>query len=285
MSSASATRTIPASSERGSPPGAVRDDRLEHLRGDHGQLRLLVDPLEQRADLGLDEEEAELLVALAVHGHADVVEERSERDDDLGVVVRHPEVAHGRGLDAVLRQLAEELQPDVRDDLDVHPGVVVDPHAHGRVHVRDVPPGLQPAVGVDALEQRAELPVRALGRVDAHRVDGLRGRQPRLALGLVRDRLVDPLLRLLVERHDRSVRSAPPVHRCVCARCSSGSGHGQSGSPRSAVRRRRRPSRRTGSCRARGGRGAPRASPARRCGRARARRSGRRRGSSTGGGR
>ena len=49
-------------------------------------------------------------------------------DDDLRVVLLQPEVADEAGLDAVLRQLAEELERDVRDDLDVHPGVVVDLH-------------------------------------------------------------------------------------------------------------------------------------------------------------
>jgi hypothetical protein len=101
----------------------------------------------------------------------------------------------------VLRQLAEELERDVRDDLDVDPGVVVDLHPHGRVHVGDVPPALQRLVRVDPLEQRAQFLVRALGGTDAHLVDGLGGGEPRLALGLLRDRLVDPLLGLPVQRH------------------------------------------------------------------------------------
>jgi hypothetical protein len=98
MSSASATRTTPPRA-RTARRRAVRDDRLEHLGGDHGQLGLLVDPVEQPADLRLDEEEAELLVPLAVDRHADVVQERAEDDDDLGVVVRHAEVADDRRLD------------------------------------------------------------------------------------------------------------------------------------------------------------------------------------------
>ena len=185
----------------------MRDDRLQHLGGDHGQLGLLVDPVQQLPDLGLDEEEAELLVPLAVDRHADVVQERAEDDHDLGIVVRHVEVADDRRLDVVLGQLAQELQRDVRDDLDVHPGVVVDLHAHGRVHVRDVPPTLQPPVRVHPLEQRAELPVGALGRVDAHLLDRLGGREPRLLLGLLRDRLLDPLFGLLVERHPTGLYS------------------------------------------------------------------------------
>ena len=82
-------------------------------------------------------------MAVPVHRHADAVEERGERDDHLGVVLLEPEVAHRGGLDLVLRQLAQELERDVGDDLDVHPRVVVDLHPDDRVHVRDVPPALE----------------------------------------------------------------------------------------------------------------------------------------------
>ena len=68
-------------------------------------------------------------MAVAVHRHPDAVQERAERDDDLGVVLAHPVVADDRRLDAVLRELAQQLERDVRDDLDVHPRVVVDLHA------------------------------------------------------------------------------------------------------------------------------------------------------------
>ena len=102
-------------------------------------------------------------------------------------------------LDAVLRELAEELERDVRDDLDVHPGVVVDLHPGDRVDVRDVPPALELVVGVDALDQRAELAVAADRDVDLHPRDRLGGRQAGLVLGLGVDRLLDPLGGLLVE--------------------------------------------------------------------------------------
>ena len=70
--------------------GAVARDRLQHLGDDHGELGLLVDPVEQLAHLRLGEEEAEVLVPVAVDGHPDAVEERGEGDDDLGVVVVIP---------------------------------------------------------------------------------------------------------------------------------------------------------------------------------------------------
>ena len=120
--------------------GAMADDPLQHLRDDHGQVRLVVDPGEQLAQLRLGEEEAEVFVAVAVHRHADAVGERGQHDDDLGVVLRHAVVGHHRRLDPVLGQLPQQLQRDVRDDLDVHPGVVVDLHPRDRVDVRDVPP-------------------------------------------------------------------------------------------------------------------------------------------------
>jgi len=183
----------------------VARDRLEHLGRDHRQVGILVDAVQQLAQFRLREEEAEVLVVVAVHRHPDAVEERRERDDDFRVVLRHPVVGHDRRLDPVLRQLAQQLERDVRDDLDVHPGVVVDLQPHDRVDVRDVPPALQLAIGVDAVDQLAELVVAADGDVDPHRLDGLCGREARLALGLRRDRVLDPLLGLLV--HDGEPRA------------------------------------------------------------------------------
>ena len=137
-------------------------------------------------------------MAVPVDRHADAVGERGERDDDLGVVARHAVVANDRRLDVVLRQLAQELERDVRDDLDVHPGVVVDLHARDRVHVRDVPPALELLVLVHALDQRPELAVAAHRHVDPHALDRLGGREPALLLGLRGDGLVDPVGGLLV---------------------------------------------------------------------------------------
>ena len=103
-----------------------------------------------------------------MHRHADAMRQRGQRDDHLRIVARHPVVGDHRRLDAVLRQLAQELQRDVRDDLDVHPGVVVDLHPRDRVHVGDVPPALQLVVTVDAVDHRPELAVRAHRYADAH---------------------------------------------------------------------------------------------------------------------
>ena len=64
------------------PVGAVADDRLERLRHEYRPLGLLVEIVEQLAQLRLREEEAEVLVVAAVHGHADVVEHRGEHDDE-----------------------------------------------------------------------------------------------------------------------------------------------------------------------------------------------------------
>ena len=156
-------------------------------------------PVEQLAELRLGEEEAEVLVSLAVHGHADAMGERGQRYDHLGVVARHAVVGDHRRLDAVLRQLAEELERDVRDDLDVHPRVIVDLHPCDRVDVRDVPPALQLIVAVDALENVPELAVRPLGNTDAHLAHRLGGSEPHLARGLSRDGVVDPLAHLRIQ--------------------------------------------------------------------------------------
>ena len=181
---------------------AVTRDRLQHLGADDGQLGLLVDPVEQLAHLRLGEEKAPVLVAVAVHGHADAVQERAEHDHDLGVLALHAVVGDHRRLDAALGEDPEQPQADVGHDLDVHPRVVVDTEALDRVHIRDVPPGLQAVVGVDALQQRAQLRVPLRRHLDPHLRRGLGGREARLTLGFLRNRLVDALLELVVQlRH------------------------------------------------------------------------------------
>ena len=176
-------------------------DRLEHLGDDDRAVGLVIDALEQLPQLRLGEEEAPVLVAAPVHGHADAVRERCEDDDDLGVLVLHAVVAHDRRLDAVLRELPQELERDVRDDLDVNPGVVVDLEPDDGVDVRDVPPALELAVRVRALEDAAELAVAAVGQPDPHVLDRLGGGEARLPDGVGRRGLVDPGLGLRVERH------------------------------------------------------------------------------------
>ena len=200
--------------------GAVADDPLQHLRDDDGPVGLVVDPVEQLAQLRLGEEEAEVLVAVAVHRHADAVGERGQRDDHLGVRHLHPVVGDHRRLDPVLGQLAQELERDVRDDLDVHPGVVVDLETGHGVDVRDVPPALQLVVAVHAPDQPAELLVAAHRDVDPHARDRLGGREPGLALGFDGDR--DPGSPRRSRARSPARRSPPPEHTSASIWPSSG---------------------------------------------------------------
>ena len=138
------------------------------------------------------------------------MEQRAERDHDFRIVALEPVVGDDRGLDAVLRELPQELECDVRDDLDVNPGVVVDLHPSDRVDVRDVPPGLQLLVLVDPFEQRPKLAVPARRNLEPHPLHGLGGRQPGVFLGLLGDRLLDPFLRFFVERHQATSEAQSP---------------------------------------------------------------------------
>ena len=122
-------------------------DRLQNLRDHDRAVGLLVDPVQQLAQLRLREEEAEVLVAAPVHRHPDAMGEGGEDDDDLGIVVRQPVVADDGRLDVVLRQLPQELERDVRDDLDVHPRVVGHPEPLG-LDLGHVPPGADLGIGV-----------------------------------------------------------------------------------------------------------------------------------------
>ncbi len=169
---------------------------------------------------------------------------RGEHDDDLGVLGRHPVVADERRLDAVLDELAEELERDVGDDLDVHPGVVVDLEADDGVHVRDVPPRLQLLVRLDLLEQQAELPVPARGNADVHARDRLGRRQARVAYGLFREWA----RRVLDSCRERIVRVRVVVSLGRHARSLAGARFGPTSRP-AVVRRPPPTSRRTGACR------------------------------------
>ncbi len=73
----------------------------------------------------------------------------------------------------MLRELPEQLQRDVRDDLDVHPGVVVDLEARDGIHVRDMPPGLDLVVRFDPLEEPPELSIATSRDAEVHRGDSL----------------------------------------------------------------------------------------------------------------
>ena len=65
----------------------------------------------------------------------------------------------------------------------------------------DVPPALQLAVGVRALEDAPELAVAAVREADPHVLDRLGGREPCLANGVRGGGLLDPRLDLRIERH------------------------------------------------------------------------------------
>ena len=94
---------------------------------DHGPLRLLVDALEQRAELIGGQEQTEALMIVAVDRHPDAVEQASGRDHDLRVTLGHPVVGDNARRDAATEQQTGEPQPDVEHDLDMDPGVIGHP--------------------------------------------------------------------------------------------------------------------------------------------------------------
>ena len=161
MSSASATRTMPASIVIGSPARRCPITAWS-ASGDHdGQLRVLVDPVEQQRHPVRGEEEAVLLVVGAVDRHAGVVEQARGRDHHLGVADVHAVLGDHRRLDAAAVQQPEQPQRDVDHDLDVDPGVVRHVAAVG-VDLLHVPPGVEapvarsrPRTGAPACGSRA----------------------------------------------------------------------------------------------------------------------------------
>ena len=133
-------------------------------------------PVEQLAQLALGQKQAVGLVIGAVDRHADVVEQRSRRDDDLRVALAHRVVADHRRPHAALDEQAQQPQRDVEDDLDVDPGVIGHLQALG-LHLGHVPPSAHLGVVVEPVEQRLEPAVAASRRRDL----GPRGRLGGLA--------------------------------------------------------------------------------------------------------
>ena len=80
--------------------------------------------------------------------------------------------------------------------------------AEHRVHVRHVPPRLELVVGVDPLDQLAELAVGAHRHPDPHPGDRLRGREPGLALGLGGGGQLERLAALRLRGHQASAGTA-----------------------------------------------------------------------------
>ena len=126
----------------------------------------------------------------------------TEHDDHLRVRLLHVVVAdHGR-RDVVLCELPQQLQGDVRDDLDVNPRMVVDLEALDRIDVRHVPPRLELRIVVDASDELAEPAVRAPRKPDPHLRDRSRGSEARLAGHLDGGRRLEELGCVLACFHD-----------------------------------------------------------------------------------
>ena len=156
MSSASAPRvSVPRLERERLAVLAVARDRLQHLGDDHRHVRFFVDPVEQLAQLRLGEEEAEVLVA--VHGEPTCrcsASARASRTTTSASSLLVAVVASTTdGSMWCFVSWRRSFKRDVRDDLDVHPRVVVDAHPGDGVHVRHVPPALELGIVVHPLEQ------------------------------------------------------------------------------------------------------------------------------------
>ena len=150
------------------PALAMADDRVLHLRRDHGLVGFVVDILEQVAEQVAGEVQAVRLVVDTVDRHPEVVQQAAARDHHLGVLVRERVVGLQRRFQPLPVQQPEQVQGAIEDDLQVHPRVVGHLEPLG-VDLGHVPAGLQGLAGVHGRQEPAE-PRVALGRgVDAHR--------------------------------------------------------------------------------------------------------------------
>ena len=140
-------------------------------------------------DFGLEQDDAEIVVVLAALFHCVGMSIHRHGHEDFSLFLAEPKM--------------RELLDGVYDEPDRT--VITSEVLQAITSHRDYGKPLTIEAGIvrvaDALDQRAQLAVAAHRHVDAHLLDGLRRCEARLALSLLRDRLLDALLRLPVERH------------------------------------------------------------------------------------
>ena len=140
---------------------AVRDDRVQNFRADDRGRSDWINTCQQLANNGLRDEQAVLLVVNSMNGDTQIVEQRSEHDDHLGVAVRHLVIAHNARYDAAIHQLPQQLERDVRHDLKVYRAVIAHPQPLDCVDIHRLPKRVQFLVRVHMLDhflQRGVVP-------------------------------------------------------------------------------------------------------------------------------
>jgi hypothetical protein len=127
----------------------VVQDGVKRLRHDHSPGHRGIDAAQQLQQLLVCYEEPHLLVVYPVHRHADVVEERCQDDDYLGVGVGQLVVLDDVRRQAARQQYAEDAKGDVHHELHVNGAVVAHPHPVHSVDVLAAPDGVKVLVRVD----------------------------------------------------------------------------------------------------------------------------------------
>ena len=158
----------------------VGDDGVEHLGDDDGAFRNRVKSVEEVFRLEVRQEQAVVFVLIPMDGDAQIVRERGQDDDHLGVLVSHVVVLHDAHGDVGIVQQADHFQRQVGDDLDVHFTVITDAGAVHGVDVGALPEGVQFFVRVRPLHQGVEFGVMAGRQVQRHRISGFINREKRL---------------------------------------------------------------------------------------------------------
>ena len=123
-------------------------DGMENLRGHDGGLLLVVYALQQTVHDRRRQRHREILVLLPVHRMTDVVQRRSQHDDDLRIVEGHAIVLHHARFHARLHQQVQELHGRLGHDAHMGRTVVVESQSVDRGDVGCLPVGPYLHIGV-----------------------------------------------------------------------------------------------------------------------------------------
>ena len=104
----------------------------------------------------------------ALNGHAEVVEEAGEDDDELGLVVAHAVVLYDARHDAALDEEAKHPEADIRHDLEMYGTVVGHPEALHGVDVHGRPERVDLLVGVDFVYHLLQDGIVPHGKANLH---------------------------------------------------------------------------------------------------------------------
>jgi hypothetical protein len=129
------------------------NNRMQHFRSEDGHGWDIVKALEQLLYLRSGEEQAVLLMIDTVDGHPDVMDKRRKDDDNLGVLNRQTVIDDNTRLNTLIHEQPEQLQSDIRDDLDMDRSVIAHAQPLDSVDVGNLPEGVELVISIHPVDE------------------------------------------------------------------------------------------------------------------------------------